>query len=30
MVGANGQPLATLSTITGNGENFSLTYKQPR
>lgn len=30
MVGANGQPLADLSAITNNGENFSLTYKQPR
>ena len=30
MTGANGQPLANLSTITDNGQVFSLTYKQPR
>lgn len=30
MTGANGQPLADLSAITGAGENFSFVYKQPR
>lgn len=28
MTGTNGQPLADLSTITGNGEDFSFIYKQ--
>ena len=30
MTGANGKPLATLSAITNNHENFSLSYQQPR
>jgi hypothetical protein len=29
MTGANGQPLADLSSITDNGEIFSFIYKQP-
>lgn len=29
MIGSNGADLANLSTITGDGRAFSLTYKQP-
>lgn len=28
MTGANGQPLATVSATSDNGEDFSFTYKQ--